>query len=138
MVAEYSKLNEELAAGAKAGGLPGARPAARSPEDTRPSFVNTPVGSSFDKKYMAEMVSEHREAARLYQQESERGRVTSLEGTGLETAADGATACRAWPAETAGQVGVEVTTTTAEARQGSDLPLTLGETLFLSESPATT
>ena len=37
-----------------------------------------PGRSSFDKKYMAEMVSEHQEAARLFQQESERGRVTSL------------------------------------------------------------
>ena len=67
---------------------------------------------------MAEMVSEHQEAARLFQQESERGKVTSLKELAskllptVQQHADLAT-------ETAGSVGVEVTTTTAEARQGS-------------------
>ena len=65
------------------------------------------------------MVSEHREAARLFQQESERGQVTSLKELAsrlLPTVQQHAEpGQRRQPA----QVGVEVTTTTAEARQGS-------------------
>ena len=34
--------------------------------------------SSFDKKYMAEMLKQHGEAVRVFQQESEGGRVASL------------------------------------------------------------
>jgi putative membrane protein len=116
MVAEYSKLNEELAAGAKGAAYP-APVILRDHQKTLDLFVNT-AGGSFDKKYMAEMVNEHGEAARLYQQESEHGRVTSLKELAsrlLPTVQQHQSLAR----ETAGQVGVEVTTTTAEARQGS-------------------
>jgi putative membrane protein len=116
MVAEYSKLNEELAAAAKQAAYP--KPVIlRDDQKTLDLFLSTGKGS-FDKKYMAEMVSEHGEAARLYQQESERGRVTSLKELAsrllptVQQHADLAT-------ETAGTVGVEVTATTAEVRQGS-------------------
>ncbi len=116
MVAEYSKVNEELAAGAKQAAYP-APVILRQHQQILDRFVST-GRSSFDKKYMAEMVSEHGEAARLFQQESERGRVTSLKELAsrlLPTVQQHATLAT----ETAGSVGVEVTATTAQARQGS-------------------
>jgi putative membrane protein len=111
MVAEYSKLNEELAVGAKGAAYP-APVILRQHQKTLDLFVNTGRGS-FDKKYMAEMVSEHGEAARLYQQESERGRVTSLKDLAsrlLPTVQQHATLAT----ETAGKVGVELTTAQAQ------------------------
>jgi putative membrane protein len=116
MVDEYAKLNEELAAGAKQAAYP-APVLLRQHQQILDRFVST-GRSSFDKKYMAEMVSEHQEAARLFQQESERGKVTSLKELAsklLPTVQQHADLA----AETASSVGVEVTTTTAEARQGS-------------------
>ena len=116
MVAEYSKLNGELAAGAKGAAYP-APVILRQHQKTLDWFVST-GRSSFDKKYMAEMVSEHKEAARLFQQESEGGRVTSLKELAsklLPTVQQHADLA----AETAGSVGVQVTATTAQARQGS-------------------
>lgn len=68
---------------------------------------------SFDQKYMAEMVSEHGEAARLYRQESERGLVTSLKELAsklLPTVQQHESRAR----ETAGKIGAEVPT--AQAR----------------------
>ncbi len=116
MVDEYSKLNEELAAGAKQAAYP-APVLLRQHQKILDWFLST-GRSSFDKKYMAEMVSEHQEAARLFQQESEGGKVTSLKELAsklLPTVQQHADLAK----ETAGSVGVEVTTTTAEARQGS-------------------
>ena len=116
MVDEYSKLNVELAAGAKQAAYP-APVLLRQHQKILDWFLST-GRSSFDKKYMAEMVSEHQEAARLFQQESEGGKVTSLKELAsklLPTVQQHADLAK----ETAGSVGVEVTTTTAEARQGS-------------------
>lgn len=112
MVAEYSKVNEELAAGAKGAAYP-APVILRDHQKTLDLLVST-GRSSFDKKYMAEMVSEHREAARLYQQQSEHGRVTSLKDLAsrlLPTVQQHESLAR----ETAGKIGAEVTT--AQARQ---------------------
>jgi putative membrane protein len=113
MVAEYSKLNEELAAGAKGAAYP-APVILRQHQKTLDLFVSTGRGS-FDKKYMAEMVSEHGEAARLFQQESERGRVTSLKELAsklLPTVQQHQSLAR----EAASKIGVELTT--AQAREG--------------------
>ena len=116
MVADYTKANEELAAGAKAAAFP-APVMLRQHKQILERFIRT-GGSSFDKKYMAEMVSEHGDAVRLFRQESEGGRVASLKQL----------ASRMFPAvqqqmalatQTAGSVGADVTATTAGARQGS-------------------
>ncbi len=69
--------------------------------------------SSFDKKYMAEMLKRHSEEVRLFQQESEGGRVQSLKQL----------ASRMLPqlqqrltlaTQTAGSVGADVTASSSE------------------------
>jgi putative membrane protein len=116
MVADYSKANEELAAGAKQAAYP-APVLLRQHQQVLDRFART-GGSSFDKKYMAEVVSEQSDAVRLFQQESEGGRVASLK----------ALASRMLPTlqqhmalatQTAGSVGAEVTAAAPGARQGS-------------------
>ena len=112
MVAEYSNLNKELAAGAKQAAYPGTV-LLRQHQQVLDRFVST-GGSSFDKKYMAEMVSDHAAAAQLFQQESEHGRVASLKELAtrlLPTVQQHATLAT----ETAGSIGVEVTASTGEA-----------------------
>jgi putative membrane protein len=116
MIADYSKVNEELAAGAKQAAYP-APIMLRQHQQILERFVRT-GRSSFDKKYMAEMVSEHGEAARLFRQEAESGRVASLKQVAsqmLPTVQQHLTLAT----ETAGTVGADVTATTEGARQGS-------------------
>ena len=111
MIAEYSKLNPELAAASKQAAYP-SPVILRQHQKILDQFVSTGK-SSFDKKYMAEMVSEHADAARLYQQQSEHGRVTSLKelaSTLLPTVQQHSTLAT----ETAGSVGVELTTAKAD------------------------
>ena len=113
MVTEYSQVNKDLAAAAKQAAFP-APVLMRQHQQILDLFVST-GGSSFDKKYMAEMVSEHQAATQLFQQESERGRVASLKELAsrlLPTVQQHATLAT----ETAGSVGVEVSSTTAEAQ----------------------
>jgi len=116
MVADYTKANEELAAGAKQAAYP-APVMLRQHQQVLERFVRT-GRSSFDKNYMAEMVNDHGEAVHLFQQESEGGRVASLKQL----------ASRMLPTlqqhlslatETAGSVGADVTAATSRARQGS-------------------
>jgi len=116
MVADYTKANEELAAGAKQAAYP-APLMLRQHQQVLERFVRT-GRSSFDKNYMAEMVNDHGEAVHLFQQESEGGRVASLKQL----------ASRMLPTlqqhlslatETAGSVGADVTAATSRARQGS-------------------
>jgi predicted outer membrane protein len=74
--------------------------------------------SSFDKDYMAEVVKHHSEVVRLFQQESESGRIQSLKQL----------AARMLPelqqrltlaTQTAGSVGADVTASSSETKQGS-------------------
>jgi putative membrane protein len=76
MMDEYSKANQELAAGAKQAAYP-APVILRQHKQVLDQFLNT-GGGSFDKKYMAEMVAEQGQAAQLFKQEAESGRVASL------------------------------------------------------------
>ena len=76
MVADYSKANEELAAAAKQAAFP-APVLLRQDQRTADRFARMGRGS-FEKNYMAEMVKRHGEEVRLFQQESESGRVQSL------------------------------------------------------------
>jgi putative membrane protein len=116
MVADYSKANEELAAGAKQAAYP-APIILRQHQLVLDRFVAT-GGSSFDKKYMAEMVRDHGDAAKLFQQESEDGRVVSLKQLAsrmLPMLQQNLTLATA----TASSVGANVTATTSRTRQGS-------------------
>jgi putative membrane protein len=116
MVAEYSKANEELAAGAKGAAYPA--PVMLRQHQQVADRLSKASRSSFDKKYMAEMVTEHGDAVRLFRQESESGRVASLKELAsrmLPTLQQQLTLAT----ETAGSVGADVTATASRDRQGS-------------------
>ena len=116
MVADYSKANEEIAAAAKGSAYP-APVILRQHAQLYERFVRMGKGS-FDKKYMAQMVSDHGDAARLFQAEAEGGRVISLKalaGKLLPTVQQHSTLA----SQTAGSVGADVTATAQGGRQGS-------------------
>jgi putative membrane protein len=116
MVAEYSQANQELAAGAKQAAYP-APIILRQHQQIVDRFSRM-GGSSFDKNYMAEMVNDHGEAVRLFQQESKDGRVASLKQLAsrmLPTVQQHL----ALATQTAGSVGADVTASTSRARQKS-------------------
>jgi putative membrane protein len=112
MVADYSKANEQLKTAAKAAAFP-APILVRQDQQTFDLF-NATGRSSFDKRYMAEMVARHNEEVRLFQQESSGGRVQSLKQLAsrmlpeMEQRLSLAT-------ETARSVGVDVTASSAVA-----------------------
>ena len=116
MVEEYSKANEELAAGAKQAAFPSPL-LLRQHKQVVDRFLSM-NGSAFDKSYMAQAVGDHNEAVRLFKQEAEGGKVASLK----------ALASRMLPAvqqqqalamQTAGTVGADVSAATPGERQGS-------------------
>jgi putative membrane protein len=114
MVAEYSRANQELAAGAKQAAYP-APVLLRQHQQIVERFAAT-NGSSFDKKYMAEMVNDHGQAVRLFQQESKDGRVASLKQLAsslLPTVQQHLSLAT----QTAGSVGADVTASTSPGRQ---------------------
>jgi putative membrane protein len=116
MVADYSKVNEELAAGAKQAAYPSPIMLRRH-KQVLDRFQGTSRGS-FDKKYMAEMVNDHNEAVHLFQQESKDGRVSSLKQLAsrlLPTVQQH----QALATQTARSVGAGVTASTSKERQGS-------------------
>jgi putative membrane protein len=116
MAEEYSKANEDLATGAKQAAYP-APVLLRQHKQVVERFLSM-GGSSFDKNYMAEVVNDHNEAVRLYQQEAEHGRVASLK----ELASRMMPAVqqqRALATQTAGSVGADVTATAAGEQKGS-------------------
>jgi putative membrane protein len=116
MTADYSRANEELAAAAKQAAYP-APLLLRQHQKVLDRF--TRMGrSSFDKKYMAEVVKYHSEAVRLFRQESEAGRVLSLKQLAsrmlpqLQQRLSLAT-------ETGSTVGADVTAASSETNQES-------------------
>ena len=76
MVADYSRLNEQLVAGARQAAYP--HPVLLRQHQQIFDRLNRMGRSSFDKNYMAEMVSRHEEVARLFEEEAKNGRVQSL------------------------------------------------------------
>jgi len=116
MVADYTKVNEELAAGAKQAAYP--EPIMlRQDKQVLDRFSKT-GRSSFDKKYMAEMVKRQNETVGLFRQEAEGGRVKSLKALAskvLPEVEQHQTLAR----QTAGSVGADVTAANARPRQGS-------------------
>ena len=116
MVAEYTTVNEALAVGAKQAAYP-APIMLRQHQQILERFILT-GRSSFDRKYMAEMISEHGDAARLFRQEAEQGRVASLKGLAsslLPTVQQHLSLAT----QTAGSVGADVTAATDGVQQGS-------------------
>jgi putative membrane protein len=116
MVADYAKLNEELEAGAKQAAYP-SPVMLRQHQQTYDRFLRMGRGS-FDKKYMAEMVADHNDAVRLYQQQAERGRIASLKELAAKTLPT-LQQHTALATQTASSVGAEVTATADGGKQGS-------------------
>jgi len=106
MVADYTKANEQLAAGAKQAAYP-APVLLRADRQVYDRLAST-GRNSFDQKYMAEMVTQYGNAVRLYQQESDGGRIASLKqlaATMLPTMQQHMSLAT----QTAGSVGADVT-----------------------------
>ena len=116
MVADYSKANEDLAAGARQAAYP--RPVLLREHQQIFNRFNGMGRSAFDKTYMAEMVSEHGDMAGLFEQEAKDGRVQSLKqlASGMLPAVQQR---QALAGQTAGTVGADVTATSSQARKGS-------------------
>ncbi len=76
MSTDYTKVNAELAAAAKQAAYPA--PVLLREHAKIADRFSRKSRSSFDRDYMAEMVKQHDDAVRLFQQEAERGRVLSL------------------------------------------------------------
>ncbi|HET8836337.1 MAG TPA: DUF4142 domain-containing protein [Gemmatimonadales bacterium] len=116
MATEYSQANEQLAAGAKQAAYP--KPVLLRQHQQIFDRFNTIGKSSFDKNYMAEMVSEHDEAARLFEQEAKEGRITSLKQLAAGMLSD-AQQRQSLATQAASSVGADVTASTSAERQGS-------------------
>jgi putative membrane protein len=116
MGTEYSKTNEEFKAAAKQAAF-AAPVMLRQDQQILDRFKGT-GRSSFDKAYMGEMVRQHNEEVKLFQQESASGRVQSLKQLAsrmlpeIEQRLGLAT-------QTAGSVGVDVTASSSPPGEGS-------------------
>ena len=115
MVADYAKANEELKEGAKQAAYPA--PVMLRDHQQIYNFLRM-GGSSFDKKYMAAAVKAHDDAVRLYQQESESGRVASLKALATRMLPE-VQEHSALATQTARSVGAEVTATAGAEQKGS-------------------
>jgi putative membrane protein len=114
MVTDYSKANQELATAAKQAAFPAAV-LLRQHQQIFDRFSR--MGrSSFDKDYMAEMVTQHREEVRLFQRESESGRVQSLKQVASKMLPDLQQRLTV-ATQTAGSIGAQVTASSAETGQ---------------------
>jgi len=116
LMAEYSKTNEELAAGAKQAAYP--RPVLLRPHQQIFDRFNSMGRSAFDKNYMAEMVSEHDEMAGLFADEAKDGRVQSLKQL-ASSMLPAVQQHQALATQTASAVGADVTATASQARKES-------------------
>ena len=116
MVDEYGKANEELAAGAKQAAFPA--PAIVRQHKQLLDRFSTMGGGSFDKNYMAEMVRQHDQAAQLFKQEAESGRVASLKQL-ASNMLQMVQQHLSLATQTAGTVGADVTATASQGRKGS-------------------
>ena len=113
MVADYSRTNEQLKSAAKNAGF--LAPALLRQDQQIFDRFNSMGRSSFDKNYMAEMVKQHNEEVRLFQEEAAGGRVQSLKQLAsamLPELQQRLTLAR----ETAGAVGADVTASASKSR----------------------
>jgi putative membrane protein len=116
MVSDYSRTNQELATAAKQAAFP-APVLLRQDQQSFDRFSR--MGrSSFDKVYMKEMVTQHADEVRLFQRESESGKVQLLKQVASTMLPD-LQQRLSLATQTAGSIGVNVTASAAAAGQGS-------------------
>ncbi len=116
MASDYSKTNQDLATAAKQAAFP-APVLLRQDQQAFDRFSR--MGrSSFDKAYMTEMVTQHADEVRLFQRESESGKVHLLKQVASTMLPD-LQERLSLATQTAGSIGVNVTASAAAAGQGS-------------------
>lgn len=116
MQADYSKANEELASAAKQAAYP-APIMLRQHKLILDRFLGMGKGS-FDKNYMAEVVKQHDEQVRLFQQESESGKVASLKQLASKMLPE-LQQRQGLATQTATTVGADVSASKSEAERGA-------------------
>jgi putative membrane protein len=116
MVDEYEQTNKKLADGAKQAAYPSPI-LLRQHKQVVDRFSKMGKGS-FDKNYMSEAVTDHDEAVRLYQQESESGKIASLKALAASLLPD-VEQHLGLARQTATVVGADVTATAKGERQGT-------------------
>jgi putative membrane protein len=115
MATEYSRTNEQLAAGAEQAAYP--KPVLLRQHQQIFDRLDSMGKSSFDKSYMAEMVSQHDEVARTVEREAKAGRIASLKQLAAGMLSD-IQQRQSLATQTASSVGANVTATTSAERQG--------------------
>jgi len=116
MVGDYSKTNQDLAAAAKQAAF--AAPVLLRQDQQAFDRFSRMGRSSFDKAYMTEMVTRHADEVRLFQRESESGKVQLLKQVASSMLPD-LQQRLSLATQTAGSIGVNVTASAAAAGQGS-------------------
>ena len=116
MVEEYTKANQQLATGAKQAAYP-APLMLRQHKQVLDRFLGM-GGGSFDKNYMAEVVKQQGEAAQLFKEEAEGGRVASLKQL-ASNMLPSVQQQLALATQTASTVGADVTVSTSQGRKSS-------------------
>jgi putative membrane protein len=116
MVADYTKASEQLAAGAKQAAYP--KPVLLRPHQKVFERFNFMSKSDFDKKYMAEMVSQHDDAVRMFEHEAKDGRVQSLKQLAGGMLSD-LQQRQGLATQTASSVGADVTASSSQDRKES-------------------
>ncbi len=116
MTDEYEQTNKKLADGAKGAAYP-SPVLLRQHKQVVDRFSKMGKGS-FDKNYMAEAVNDHDEAVRLYQQESESGKIASLKTLATNLLPD-VQQQLGLARQTATVVGADVTAAAKGERQGT-------------------
>jgi len=113
ILTDYTKVNEQLATAAKQAAYP--HPVLlREHQQTFDRF-NTMGRGSFDKNYMAEMVSRHDETAGLFAAEAKGGRVQSLKQLATALLPD-MQRYQSLASDAAGAVGADVTASASSER----------------------
>jgi len=113
MATDYSKVNEQLAAAARQAAYP--HPVLLRQHQQIFDRFNSMGRSSFDRNYMAEMVSQHDDAARLFEAEAKDGRVQSLKQLAAALLPD-MRRYQSLAAQAAGAVGADVTASASSGR----------------------
>ena len=113
MLADYSKLNQQLATAARQAAYP--HPVLLREHQQIVERFKSMGRSSFDKSYIAEMVSRHDESLRLFEGEAKGGRVQSLKqlATGLLPDMQ---RYQSLASQAAGAVGADVTASASSER----------------------
>jgi putative membrane protein len=111
---DYAKSNQELATAAKQAAFPS--PTLMRQHQQIFNRFDHMSRSAFDKAYTEQVVSDHNEAVRLYQDEAESGKIASLKQLAA-TMLPAAQEHLAVATQTAGAVGADVTASNAEGKK---------------------